>query len=362
MSALLERLKKNSTIKEADVLEDSKFFDEPDPIPTKIPMINVALSGKLDGGLTAGLTAFAGPSKHFKTGFALMLAKAYMDKYEDAVILFYDSEFGAPKSYWKSFGIDPNRVLHCPLTDMEQFKFDIMHHFDSSNKEGIKRGDKVFILVDSLGNLASKKEVEYAVDGKSTADMTRAKQNKSIFRMVTPHLKLKDIPMVVIQHTYKTQETYSKDVVSGGTGLYYSADNIYILGRQQDKPADEIIGFNFVINIEKSRLVKEKMKIFINVTFEDGMSKWSGLMEEALESGHVIKPKAGWYATVDKDTGEVSKNYRLADTNNAEFWQPILDCQQFKEFVKNKYTLENGNMITDDEIDEAFENLEDDAL
>ena len=42
-------------------------------IPTDIPMLNVALSGDIDGGLTPGLTMLAGPSKHFKTSFALVL-------------------------------------------------------------------------------------------------------------------------------------------------------------------------------------------------------------------------------------------------------------------------------------------------
>ena len=59
-------------------------------------MINVALSGDPDGGLTAGLTVLAGPSKNFKTSFGLLIAAAYLDKYKDAVLLFYDSEFGSP--------------------------------------------------------------------------------------------------------------------------------------------------------------------------------------------------------------------------------------------------------------------------
>ena len=88
MSALLLKLKKNSTIKETEVLAESKFFNAKDLIQTPVPMINVALSGRLDGGLTPGLTVFAGPSKHFKTAFALLLAKAYMEKYDDAVVLF----------------------------------------------------------------------------------------------------------------------------------------------------------------------------------------------------------------------------------------------------------------------------------
>ncbi len=77
--------------------------------------------------------------------------------------------------------------------------------------------------------------------------MSRAKQIKSLFRMVTPHLTLKDIPMVVVNHTYKEIGLYPKDIVGGGTGSYYSADNIYILGRQQEKEGTDLIGYNFII-------------------------------------------------------------------------------------------------------------------
>ena len=45
MSILLEKLKRNSTIKETDVLSDSRFFNAKDVIQTSVPMINVALSG-----------------------------------------------------------------------------------------------------------------------------------------------------------------------------------------------------------------------------------------------------------------------------------------------------------------------------
>jgi RecA/RadA recombinase len=239
MSSLLDKLKKNSSIKDSAILSKSKFFTEKDMVPTEVPMINVALSGKLDGGIIPGLTMWAGPSKHFKTAFSLLMAKAYMDKYKDAVLLFYDSEFGTPVKYFETFQIDMDRVLHTPLTDIEQLKFDIMQQLADVN-----RGDKLIIILDSIGNLASKKEVEDALEGKSVADMSRAKQVKSLFRMVTPHLNIKDISMVVVNHTYKEIGMFPKDIVGGGTGSYYSADNIYILGRQQEKTGTEITGYN----------------------------------------------------------------------------------------------------------------------
>ena len=338
--SLLDKLKKNSTIKESAILDKSKFFTEKDFVPTQVPMINVALSGSLDGGLIPGLTMWAGPSKHFKTAFSLLMAKAYMDKYPEAVLLFYDSEFGTPIKYFETFEIDQSRVLHTPLTDIEQLKFDIMQQLQDVN-----RGDKLIIILDSIGNLASKKEVEDALEGKSVADMSRAKQVKSLFRMITPHLNLKDIPMVVVNHTYKEIGLFPKDIVGGGTGSYYSADNIYIIGRQQEKEGTEVIGYNFIINVEKSRYVKEKSKIPINVSFDGGISRWSGLLDIALESGHVTKPSNGWYAKVNHETGEVGDKHRLTATQNAEFWDPILVDKDFKEFVKQKYGIAYGNIM-----------------
>ena len=98
MSDLLNKLRKNSTIKDTDILADSKFFNEKDTIATTVPAISIALSGKINGGFTPGLTIWAGPSKHFKTSFSLLMAKAYMDKYPESVLLFYDSEFGTPQA------------------------------------------------------------------------------------------------------------------------------------------------------------------------------------------------------------------------------------------------------------------------
>ena len=343
----LDKIKKNSSVKESAILSKSKFFTNKDMITTSVPIINVALSGKLDGGLTPGLTMWAGPSKHFKTAFSLLMAKSYLDKYKDAALLFYDSEFGTPQSYFDSFGIDTNRVLHTPLTDIEQLKHDIMQQLTQ-----LERGDKLIIVVDSIGNLASKKEVDDAVEGKSVADMSRAKQVKSLFRMVTPHLNLKDIPMVVVNHTYMEIGMFPKAIVGGGTGSYYSADNIFIIGRQQEKEGTEVIGYNFIINVEKSRYVKEKSKIPVTVSFDGGISRWSGLLDIAIESGHVIKPSNGWYSKVDKDTGEVEdKKYRIKDTDTKDFWMSIITSKSFQTYVEEKYRVAAAEIMQGGEED-----------
>ena len=302
--SIMDKLKKNSKVKESSVLADSKFFTEKDMVPTEVPMINVALSGSVEGGLAPGLTVLAGPSKHFKTSFGLIMAAAYLKKYQDAVLLFYDSEFGSPQAYFENFGIDTSRVLHTPITNVEELKFDLIGQL-----EALDRGDKVVVMIDSVGNLASKKELEDAINEKSVADMSRAKALKGLFRMTTPYLNMKDIPLIAVNHTYMEIGLFPKAVVSGGTGIYYSADNIWILGRQQDKEGTEIKGYHFVINVEKSRYVREKSKIPISVSWEGGVQKWSGLLDVALEGQYVAKPSNGWYCRVSRETGKRKCSY-----------------------------------------------------
>jgi hypothetical protein len=145
---------------------------------------------------------------------------------------------------------------------------------------------------------------------------------------------------------------YPKAIVGGGTGSYYSADNIFILGRQQEKDGTEVVGYNFIINVEKSRYVKEKSKIPVSVSFDGGISKWSGLLDLALESGHVIKPSNGWYSKVDVETGVVEdKKYRIKDTDTKDFWMPLLTQKSFYDFVKQKYTIGTVDMVSDESID-----------
>ena len=344
--SIMDKLKKNSKLKHTSVLSVSKFFNERKPVPTDVPMINVALSGSVDGGLLPGLTTLAGPSKHFKTSFALLMSGSYLRAEKDAVMLFYDSEFGSPQSYFEQFGIDTERVLHTPITNIEELKFDLVGQL-----EGLARDDKVIVVIDSIGNVASKKELDDAINEKAVADMSRAKALKGLFRMCTPYLAMKNISMIAINHTYKEQGLFPRDIVSGGTGIYYSSDNIWIVGRRQNKKGTDIIGYDFVINVEKSRFVKEKSKVPISVTWEGGISQYSGLLDVALAGGYVQKPNVGWYCRVDRETGElVQPKVREKDTLTEEFWDPIFTGTDFKKFVKAHYSIGHKPML-DVEID-----------
>lgn len=278
MSSLLDKLKAAGSIK-SETIAESSFFKPKDIIQTAIPIINCAFTGALDGGLVSGLTCIAGPSRHFKSNLGLVAIKAYMTKYKDSICLFYDSEFGITPEYLAAHGIDDTRVIHLPIEHIEQLKFDLVKKL-----EEIKKNDKVIIFIDSIGNLASKKEVEDANDGKSVTDMTRAKSMKSLFRIITPHLTLKDIPCIVINHTYETQEMYSKQVVSGGC---------LVAGTKIQMADGELKEIQDVIDGEYVRTLLGESKV---------MHIWNpSTLEEGLPECYEIEFADGYKVTVSEN-------------------------------------------------------------
>lgn len=349
--SLMANLKSTGTIKGESAAE-SDFFKPKELVQTNVPIINVALTGTLDGGLPPGVMSIAGPSRHFKSNLGLVIVSSFLRKFKDdpdAMCLFYDSEFGTTPEYLTAHGIDTRRVLHLPITNIEMLREDI-----SQKLEKINEGDNVIIFVDSAGNLASLKEVNDALDSKTTQDMTRAKVFKSLFRIITPILNKKKLSCILIQHTYETMETYSKQVMSGGQAALLASNIVWIVGRSQEKNKDkELVGYNFTINIEKSRFVKEKSKLVFQVKFDGGIDKFSGLLDIALQSGHVQKPSIGWYSRVDTETGEVEKEkFREADTHNMEFWKPILSDKTFYDFVRTEFQLAvNPIEVVEDETE-----------
>jgi hypothetical protein len=331
---LLNKLLKNSSTKHTSILSESDFFNNIDNIQLDVPILNLAFSGELYGGMTSGLTIFAGPTKTFKTLLGLVCVRAYLNKYPDAVCILYDSERGITKNYLLSQGINSERVLHTPIENLEELKFDMVKQL-----KGIERGNKVIFLIDSIGNTASLKEIEDSLSEKSVADLQRPKVIKSLFRMVTASLVNKDIPCIAVCHTYETMELYSKQIISGGTGLIYSANQAFIISKAQEKEKvdgkDELTGWNFTIHIEKSRYVKEKSKLTFKVLYSKGIVKYSGLLDLGIEAGLIDNSSKGWYLRQNDE-----KKYRLKEIEDSEeFWKDILQDKTFKTFVRNKYKL-----------------------
>jgi len=366
MSDILDTLMKNSSSPFTRPLNDSFITDNTDiNFPTDVPMLNVAFSGTMDKGFSAGITIWAGPSKHFKSMYALKQLDTWFQENPDGVCLFFDSEYGITEDYLHQYpNINMARVLHTPVTTVEELKHEatkqvenLYEIYKADYKKAPKSAErpKVFILVDSIGQLASNKETEDAKDGKATVDMTRAKAVKSFFRILTSKVKMLGIPMTVVAHTYQTLEMFSKAVLSGGTGLYYSADSIYIIGKSQSKgttsaTSKDLLGYNFTLRTEKSRFIKEGSKIPIQVHYEKGIRKYSGFLDLAKASGLVTQCRVGraggWQFKLDDPTAfglteeEGTFQTLTADAEDDKvFWDAVLKYTDFQATVEAMYKI-----------------------
>lgn len=335
---LIDRIIKSSGNQHADTLKNSEVINNKDFFSTSIPGINIAMGGEITGGLEPGVLQIVGESKSFKTLFMLVLAKAYMDKYPESVFVLFDSEFGASMEYFDSLGIDSSRVAHQPIKSVEDLR-------GQANKilSETKRGEKIFFGVDSIGLLASSKELNDAVSGNEAADMTRAKALNSFFRTIVSQLPILDIPMVIVNHSYDSIGGFiPTKVVKGGKGGYLAANDIWMITRAVDreKTGDkELKGFKFTIWIEKSRKVKEKLGIPIMVSFDGGIDKYSGLLDIAEGGKFITSP----------GKGKLSFKGEIIDTSDVDSINSWLDLlllsKEFAEYVKSTYKQSGKKLI-----------------
>ena len=260
-------------------------------------IINALVSGSIFGGFPSNkITAVAGESGTGKTFFCLSVVKHFLDSDPDAGVIYFETESAISKQMIESRGIDSSRMIIFPVDTIEEFRTQSIRIVDKfmEQKEG-ERKPLMFVL-DSLGMLASKKEVEDATNDKNVRDMTKAQLFKSVFRILTLKLGKANIPMLVTNHTYDVVGTYvpTKEM-GGGSGLKYSASTIIYLGKKKEKDGTELIGNIIKCEAKKSRLTREGSKVETRLYFDSrGLERHYGLLEMGERAG-LWKNVAGRY-------------------------------------------------------------------
>ena len=201
--------------------------------------------------------------------------------------------------------------------------------------------------MDSLGQIASKKEVEDAENEKSVADMTRAKAIKSFFRIVTNRVVGKSSYFFAINHTYQETGLFPKTIMSGGKGVKLSANNVIFTSKSQEKEGSELAGFNINLGVDKSRFVKEKSRIPLTLMFDGGFKPMTGLVDIAIDLGFIVKPSNGYYVIVDKETGEeLTKKMRRKEIETPQVLIPLLKKPEFRQAIRDHFQIAGGDKKT----------------
>lgn len=264
----LKQFIKESGNEYASIVEDGVAAgDVHNYIDTGSYLFNALLSGSLFGGLPSNkITALAGESATGKTYFALGMVKQFLDANPDGGVLYFESESAIPKELIESRGIDSKRMVILPVVTIQEFRTQAIKILDAY-LEGEQK--PMMIVLDSLGNLSTTKELEDTAAGSETRDMTRAQIIKACFRVLTLKLGRANVPLIVTNHTYDVIGAYmpTKEM-GGGSGLKYAASSIVYLSKKKDKDGTEVIGNIIHCKNQKSRLTIENKMIDVKLGYQ----------------------------------------------------------------------------------------------
>lgn len=232
--------------------------------------------------------AYSGESSTAKSYFIAYKIKAFLDKYPDGMILFYETEGSSIREMAESIGIDMDRVLVEPVSTVEELRFSAINYIEKLEKDYLdtKEKTRMMVVLDSLGMLSSNKEIEDGKAGKDTKDMTMAAAKKSFYRAISLKFSLLQIPMITANHSYTNIGGYGdSQVEGGGSGFQYAGDVRFLLSKSQKRSGTIQTGVTIRIKVKKSRFIKENQTINIDLDFEKGLNKYSYMVEFAEACG-----------------------------------------------------------------------------
>lgn len=263
-------------------------------------LLNAVLCGSIFGGFPKGLvTGIGGDPSTGKTFICLHAVKLFLENEPDGMVFYFDTESAIKEDVLTSHDIDTERVIILRPKHIEGFKITVAKILTNYLKDEKEDRQPMLIVEDSLGNLSSNKEVEDAIEGKIVNDMTAAKANKAVFRVIAPLLDEANAVMLVTNHQYSNVGGYGPaKKMSGGTGLTYVATNILSITKSAEKDGKQTIGSTITVTLAKGRHARENKTVELRIYHDHrGWDRYYGLAEYAVAAGVWKTASNGRYVT-----------------------------------------------------------------
>lgn len=345
---------------DGEMLSESTISTPSDWIDTGSKALNAIISGSLYKGIPVGrITGFAGPSGAGKT---LIINKVLANAQKKGYIaVIWDSEVAVDKQSAKNVGMDLKKTKYYPVETIEDCRNQISTFLDNiiaaNNKE-----HKFIISIDSLGNLASSKEIEDARKGKDAADVgQRAKATKSMMRSITYKAAKAGVSILFSNHVYEGMEMFPSLIKNqaGGKGPIYLASVLVQLSTRNEKISDNpdessiaiannVSGITMGAMTVKNRIVPPFLKTELYLNFKTGLDENTGLFDLALALG-VIVQSGKTYQFEGNSIG-----YRKNIEKDSLFWKKAYPALEQKLHEELRY----GSSESEAELNDIAEDTE----
>lgn len=265
-------------------------------------VLNRIISGSFHKGIPQGrITCLAGPSMSGKSFLAGNVLKSAQE--QGAFVLVVDSENALDNDFMTAIGVDITHnykyvsVLTIPQVSKIVSSF-IKGYRDEYSDDST--APQVVIVIDSLDMLMTESEKEHYEKGETAGDQgQQAKQLKAMLRTFLQDIKHLNISIIVTKQVYKAKQ----DQLLLGEGSWvvndairFSCSQIVLLTKLKLKGASlgEVLGIRMKCEGFKTRFAKPFQTVTIEVPYDTGMDKFSGLLDVALNLG-VVERRGGWY-------------------------------------------------------------------
>lgn len=281
---------------------------------------NALISGTIYGGFPDNrILGLAGEEATGKTFFAMSAIKSFTEKNPNGRVLYFDTEFALDAEFFDKRGINSKQIYILQPSTVEDFKTKCLNLLVGYEK--LKDKSPLMVVLDSLGNLPSNKELEDSLSNKNVADMTKQKMIRSMFRVLIQQMGKLNVPMIVTNHVYAAIGAYvPTNVIASGGGLKYGASVIVMISKKKDKDGNDVVGNLLNVKTYKSRYSKSDQKVELRLDFKTGLDRYYGLVD-------------------------IAKKYKIIKSSTKE---EILSVKG--DGRKNWVTLPNGAVILQDDL------------
>lgn len=139
---------------------------------------------------------------HHNTFFVLGVVKQWLEDNPDGGVIYFDTESAVTNQMLSERGIDLTRIVKSEPETIEQFRQTALQILDRYDETPQKGRQPMLMVLDSLGNLSSAKEVEDIRAEKDTRDMTKAGLIRGTFRVLRLRLAKLSVPLICTNHVY----------------------------------------------------------------------------------------------------------------------------------------------------------------
>jgi RecA/RadA recombinase len=332
---------------DATILSDSALSTVTEYIDTGCMVLNSIISGSLYGGVPKGrITGFSGPSQTGKT-FIInkILAEAQRN---DIYPVIFDTEAAIDECSTKGVGLDADNVKYVPVHTVEACRNQISTFLDSVIEA--KQEGKFIISIDSLGNLASQKEVDDVEKGKAAMDMgLRAKGLKSMMRILTYKAAKAGVTILFSNHTYEDPGALFPTLVknqSGGKGPVYLSSVLVQLAKRDEKhdagndgdvsipEANKYSGVTLRALTVKNRFVPPFLQCEMYLNYKNGLDKYSGLKELAINHGVIEQNGSTFTLPATGESPAKKLGYYKNWSKDTQLWDDIIIPQVEKKLAE----------------------------